>query len=106
MIRRFVLRPLLGAQFVMELLFVWYFVCVQINAIAYLAGKRSAVITGTTPPARIDCVVAAVGDIVAGLVFEAVVALIWAIAIAFALTSLREARRVFAIRRRKAGRAD
>jgi hypothetical protein len=106
MIRRFVLRPLLAAQFVMEFLFVWYFICVQINAVAYLAGKRGAVISGATPPVRIGSVVAAVGDIVAGLVFEAAVALTSVIASAFVLTSLREARRVAAIRRRKAGRAD
>jgi hypothetical protein len=106
MIRRFVLWPLRAAGFVMELLFVWYFVCVQINAIGYLVGKRSAVISGMTPPARIDSLAAAVCDIVAGLVFEAVAALISGIAIAFALTSLRDARRVAVLRPRKASRVD
>lgn len=95
-----------AVAFVMQLLLVAYFVCVQINAIAYLAGKRGAIISGTTPPVRIDGVAAAVGDIVIGLVFEAVVALIVAIVVAIALTSLRDAGRLAAIRRRKASGAD
>lgn len=95
-----------AAVFVIQLLGVAYFACVQINAIAYLTGKRGAIIGGTTPPVRIDSVAAAVGDIVIGLVFEAVVALIVTIVGAIALTSLRDARRLAAIRRRKASGVD
>jgi hypothetical protein len=95
-----------AAVFVMQLLVVAYFVCVQINAIAYLVGKRGAIISGTAPPIRIDGVAPAAGDIVIGLVFEAVVALIAAIVVAIALTSLRDAGRLAAIRRRKASGAD
>jgi hypothetical protein len=95
-----------AAVFVMQFLGVAYFVCVQINAIAYLAGKRGVVISGTTPPVRIDGVAAAMGDIVIGLVFEAVVALIVAIVVAIMLTSLRDASRLARIRRRKASGVD
>jgi|SRR5579872_1432727 len=106
MSRHPVLWLLRAAAFVIQLLAVAYFVCVQINAIAYLAGRHAAIISGTTPPVRIDGDAAAVGDIVVGLVFEAVVALIVAIMVAIALTSLRDARRVAAIRRRRASGAD
>jgi hypothetical protein len=95
-----------AAAFVMQFLGVAYFVCVQINAVAYLAGKRGAIISGTTPPVRIDGVGAALGDIAIGLVFEAVVALIVAIVGAVMLTSLHDARRLAAVRRRKASGAD
>jgi hypothetical protein len=106
MSRRPALWLLRAAALAIQLLFVVYFVCVQINAVGYLAGKRSAVISGTTPPVQIDGVAAAVGDIVIGLVFEVVVALISAIMIAIGLTSLRDARRLGAIGRRKASRVD
>jgi len=95
-----------AAAFVVQLLLVAYFVCVQINAIAYLAGKRGTIVGGTTPPVRIDSVAAAAGDIVIGLAFEAVVALIAAIAVATLLTRMRDTRRLAAFRRREAGGAD
>jgi hypothetical protein len=95
-----------AAAFVLQLLFGVYFVCVQINAVAYLAGRRGAVISGTTPPVRIDSVAAAVGDMVIGLVFEAVIAVIAAIMIGIALSSLRDGRRLAAIRRREASGVD
>jgi len=95
-----------AAVFVMQLLGVAYFVCVQINAIAYLAGKRGAIISGTTPPVGIDGVAAAAADIVIGLIFEAVVALIVAIVLAITLTNLRDASRLAEIRRRKASGVD
>jgi hypothetical protein len=106
MSRHPVMWLLRAAVFVVQLLAVAYFVCVQINAIAYLAGKHGAIISGTAPPVRIDSVAAAAGDIVIGLVFEAVVALIVAIVASIALTNLHDARRVAAFRRRKASGAD
>jgi len=95
-----------AAVFVIQFLAVAYFVCVQINAIAYLAGKRGPIISGTAPPVRIDGVAAAVGDIVIGLVFEAVVALVVAIVVAITLTGLRDASRLAAFRRHKASGVD
>jgi hypothetical protein len=106
MSRHPVMWLLRAAVFVIQLLGVAYFVCVQINAIAYLAGKHGALVGGTAPPVRIDSVAAAFGDIVIGLVFEAVVALIVAIVVSIMLTSLGDARRVAAFRRRKAGGVD
>jgi hypothetical protein len=95
-----------AAVLMMQLLFVAYFVCVQINAIAYLAGKHSAVIGGVKPPAPIGSDTAAIINIVVGLVFEAVVALIVAIVSAIALTSLRDARRLAELRKRRASGVD
>jgi hypothetical protein len=76
----------------MALLFCAYFVCVQINAIAYLAGNGRAIISGTAPPVPLHSYVAATADILIALIIEAFTALVTAIAIAMALTSLRNAR--------------
>jgi hypothetical protein len=84
---------------VMDVLFFVYFVCVQINAVGYLAGKRSAIISGATPPIKIDSGTAAAADILIGLVIEVVTALVAAVATAMALTWLRDARRVKHLRR-------
>jgi hypothetical protein len=80
-----------AAQLAMLLLFAAYFVCVQINAVAYLAGRRHAIIGGTTPPLPLDSAGAAVADIIAGLVCEAIAAIIVFIAIALSSAAIREA---------------
>src|SRR5215510_13879115 len=60
---------------VMNVLFFVYFLCVQINATAYLGGKGSAIVIGTKPPVPIDSGAAATADIPIGLVIEAFTAL-------------------------------
>ena len=89
------LRPVLtlfrAAGLVTILLFAVYWVCVQVNAIAYLAGE-SAIIGGTTPPVPVDGDATAAADIVIGLIFEAIAALILSIAVAVAVARLRAAR--------------
>lgn len=89
-------RPVLilcrAAALVAMLLFAAYWVCVQINAIAYLAGERSAIIGGTTPPVPISSDSVAAADIVVGLIFEAIAALIVSVAVAVAVARLRAAR--------------
>jgi hypothetical protein len=70
------LRVLRAAQLALVLCFVAYFVCVQVNAVAYLAGRHDPVISGTDPPVSLGSDPAAVGDFVIGLVFEAIAALI------------------------------
>jgi hypothetical protein len=74
----------------MLLLFVAYFVSVQINAAAYLAGRNRPVVGGTVPPAALHSTAAAVTDIIAGLVFEAVAALILFIAAALLRAAIQE----------------
>ena len=81
-----------AAGLVTILLFAVYWVCVQVNAIAYLARKRSAIIGGTTPPVPVDSDAMAAADIVIGLIFEAIAALIVSIAVAVAVARLRAAR--------------
>ena len=76
------LRVLRAAQLAVLLIFVAYFVSVQVNAIAYLAGKRHPLVSGTVPPAPLDSALAAGADITAGLIVEAVTALAVFIAIA------------------------
>jgi hypothetical protein len=76
------LRALRAAQLAMLLLFVAYFVSVQINAVAYLAGRNRPVVGGAVPPVALGSIAAAVADIIAGLLFEAVAALILLIAAA------------------------
>jgi energy-converting hydrogenase Eha subunit E len=70
------LRVLRAVQLALMLCFVAYFVCVQVNAVAYLAGKNDPVIRGADPPIPLGSDLAAVGDIIIGLVFEAIAALI------------------------------
>ncbi len=99
MIGRVVLAFLRAAECVTVLLFAAYWACVQINAIAYLAGKGSAVIGGTTPPVPVRSDATAAVDIVIGLIFEAIAAVIVSIAVAVACARLRAARRRQARRR-------
>jgi hypothetical protein len=88
------IRALLrGAALVMALLFCIYFACVQVNAIAYLAGRGTAIIGGMTPPVPIRSGAAAAADILIGLVIEGFTALVATIAIAMAFARLRYARR-------------
>jgi hypothetical protein len=70
------LRVVRAAQLAMLVLFVAYLVSVQINAVAYLAGRHSPVIRGAVPPVGLHSAAAATADIIAGLVFEAIAALI------------------------------
>jgi hypothetical protein len=86
-----VLRAIGVAQLAMLLLFVAYFVSVQINAVAYLAGRHHAVVGGTAPPLPLDSAGAAVADIAAGLVCEAIAALVVCIAAALLQGAIREA---------------
>jgi hypothetical protein len=89
------LRILRVIQFVMVLVFVAYFVCVQINAVAYLAGRSKALIPGAAPPVALHSGMAAAADILAGLVFEAVAALIIFIALAVGRSAIRNRRASF-----------
>ena len=84
------LRVLRAAQLAMLLAFVAYFVSVQVNAAAYLAGRDHPVVGGTVPPAALDSTAAAVTDIVAGLAFEAVAAVILFIAAVMLRSVIRE----------------
>jgi hypothetical protein len=77
------LRVLRAAQLALLLCFVAYFVSVQVNAVAYLAGKNDPVIRGADPPVHLGSVTAAVADVIAGLVFEAI-----AVVIVFIVVSL------------------
>lgn len=70
------LRVLWAARLVLLLLYVAYFVSVQINAAAYLAGRNHPMVGGAAPPVPLDSDVAAVADIIAGLVFEAIATLV------------------------------
>jgi hypothetical protein len=83
------LRILRAIQFVMVLVFVAYFVCVQINAVAYLAGTSKAVIGGVAPPVALHSGVAAAADIAVGLVFEAIAVVIVFIVLAVIRSAVR-----------------
>jgi hypothetical protein len=74
----------------MLLLFVAYFVSVQINASAYLAGRNRPVVRGAVPPVALGSSAAAAADIIAGLVVEAVAALILFIVAASLRALIRE----------------
>jgi hypothetical protein len=104
MIMRAILTVLRVAALVAVLLFAAYWVCVQINAIAYMVGKRSAIIAGTTPPVPVRSDAIAALDVVIGLIFEAIAAVIVSIAVAVAVAKLRAARQRQA-RRRSPGRS-
>ena len=69
-------------QLAMLLLFVAYFVSVQVNAVAYLAGRKHPLVSGTVPPVPLDSALAATADITAGLIVEAVAAIVVFIVIA------------------------
>jgi hypothetical protein len=84
------LRALRAAQLAMLLLFTAYFVSVQINATAYLAGRNRPVVRGTVPPVALGSIAAAVADITAGLIFEAVAALILFIATALLRAAIQD----------------
>ena len=75
------------------LCFVTYFVSVQINAAAYLAGTNHPIVGSTAPPVPLDSDMAAVADIIAGLVFDACAVLIVLIVVAlFRGTRFRQAK--------------
>jgi hypothetical protein len=78
-----------AAQLALLLCFVAYFVSVQVNAIAYLAGRHRPIVGGTAPPVPLDSNLAAAGDIIAGLAFEAIAALIIFIAVALSCAVIR-----------------
>lgn len=78
-------------QLVMLFLFVVYFASVQINAVAYLAGRHQAIVGGTTPPVPLDSTGAAVTDIAAGLLCEALFAIDVLIAVLVSRTVIRDA---------------
>jgi hypothetical protein len=78
-----------AARLVMLLLFVAYFVCVQVNAAAYLAGRNRPIVGGTVPPVPLGSDAAAVADIITGLVFEAIAALIVFIVVALFRAAIR-----------------
>jgi hypothetical protein len=79
------------AQLVMLFLFVLYFLCVQIAAVAYLAGSRHGIVGGATPPLHLDSIGAAVTDIAAGLLCEALFAIDVLIAILVSRAAIRDA---------------
>lgn len=83
-------RVLWAARLVLLVLFVTYFVFVQINAAAYLAGRNHPIVGGAAPPLPLDSDVAAVADIIAGLVFEAIAALIVFIAVTLFRAMIRK----------------
>ena len=84
------LRVLRVAQLTLLLLFVIYFVSVQVNAVAYLTGRNHPVIGGTTPPVPLNSAGSAVVDIIVGLLIEAVAALIFLIVVAMLRAAIRE----------------
>jgi hypothetical protein len=75
------LRVLRAAQLALLLCFVAYFASVQVNAVAYLAGRNGPVVRGADPPLPLTSGLAAVADIMAGLVVEAIAALVVFIAV-------------------------
>jgi hypothetical protein len=89
------LRALRAAQLAFLFLFVAYFVSVQVNAIAYLAGRKHPLVPGTVPPVPLDSAIAAAADITAGLIVEAVTAVIVSIMTALIRVAMWRRRRVF-----------
>jgi hypothetical protein len=79
-------------QLAAMLIFVAYFVCVQVNAVAFLTGTRRAVIGGTAPPVPLTGTGAAAADCAAGLLIEALSAVDLVIMVLFAVAGIREAR--------------
>lgn len=69
-----------AVRMVLMLVFVAYFVSVQVEAIAYLAGKHRAGSWGSSAPIPIDGVARAIGDILVGLFWEIIFGLIFLIA--------------------------
>jgi hypothetical protein len=90
------LRVLWAARLVLLFLFVAYFVFVQINAAAYLTGRNHPIVAGPAPPVPLDSDVAAVADITAGLVFEAIAALVVFIVVALFRAVIRKRYKVTA----------
>ncbi len=84
------LRVLWAARLVLLLLFVTYFVSVQINAVAYLAGRKRPIVGGAAPPVPLGSDMAAIADITAGLAFEAIAALIVFIVVALFHATIRK----------------
>jgi hypothetical protein len=81
--RRFlsrVLGILQAIRMVLMLIFVLFTVVNQANAIAYLAGKRGPDVSGSSAPIPITSIGVAIAVIIGGLVFEAIVTVIFLIA--------------------------
>ena len=95
------LRVLRVAQLALLLCFAAYFVSVQVNAIAYLAGRHRPIVGGTAPPVPLDSNLSAAGDITAGLAFEAIAAVIIFIVVAWSWAVIRRH-----CKRQRPGRAD
>lgn len=81
-------RVLWAARLALLLLFIAYFVSVQVNAVAYLAGRNDPIVGGAAPPVPLHSGFAAAADIIAGLAFEALAAFI-----VFIMVALFRARR-------------
>ena len=89
------------AQLALLFCFLAYFVSVQVNAIAYLAGRHRPIVGGTAPPVPLDSNLSAAGDITAGLAFEAIAAVIIFIVVAWSWAVIRRH-----CKRQRPGRAD
>jgi hypothetical protein len=85
----------------MVLLLVIYFLFVQVNAIAYLVGMRNTGFGGASPPVPIHNDPTAIANIVVGLLFEAIAALIFFVALAMLRQAIRD--RHLARRRERGG---
>lgn len=93
-----------AARLVMVLLVVIYFVFVQANAIAYLAGMRNTGFGGASSPVPIHNDPTAIVIIVVGLLFEAIAALIFFVSLAMLRQAIRD--RLLMRRRRGERRAE
>lgn len=89
---------------VMVLLMVIYFVFVQANAIAYLVGMRNTGFGGASPPVPIRNDPTAIVNIVVGLFFEAIAALIFFVALVMLRQAIRD--QLLTRRRRRERRAE
>lgn len=98
------MRVLRAGQLAMLLAFTVYFVSVQVNAVAYLAGRHHPVVPGTTPPVPLDSAAAAAADITVGLGFEAIAVLV--VCIAIAVTEARTSELSRGRVPRRSGRSD
>jgi hypothetical protein len=89
------LRALRAAQLALLFLFVAYFVSVQVNAIAYLAGRKHPLVPGTVPSVPLDSAIATAADITAGLIVESAIAVIVSIMTVLFRAAMWRRRRVF-----------
>ena len=84
------LRLSRAACLVMVLLLVIYFLFVQANAIAYLVGMRNTSFGGASSPVPIHNDPTAIANIVVGLFFEAIAALIFFVVLAMLRQAIRD----------------